>query len=65
MGTGSSTEQREEALDPAIHGAAVHDEAALREPLDNVGIAQAVADVPAHSQGNDLIGEGMVRESAR
>ncbi len=49
MGTGSFAEQRKKPLDPAVDGAAVDDEASLREPFDNVGITQAIADVPAHS----------------
>ncbi len=58
-------EQREETLDPTVDRAAVDDKAPLREPLDDVGIAQAIADVPAHSQRDDIIGKGMVREGAR
>ncbi len=41
-------EQGQEALDPAVNGAAVNDEAALREPLHDIGVAQAVAHLPAH-----------------
>ncbi len=63
--TCSCAKHRQEALDPAIDGAAVNVEAPLGEPLDDVGIAQAVPDVPTHSQGDDIIGEDMVREGAR
>jgi hypothetical protein len=49
VSTRSLPEQEEETLDPAIHGAAVNDEATLGKPFDNVGIAQAVADIPPHS----------------
>ncbi len=51
--------RREETLDPAVDGAAVDDEAALGKPLDNVGIAQAVADVPAHAQRDHVVRKGM------
>lgn len=64
MGTGSFLEQRGcppgAALDPAIDRAPVNDEAALREPLDDIRIAQPVADVPADRQGDHVIREGMV-----
>jgi hypothetical protein len=60
MSTGSFAEQREEALDPAIDGAAVHDEASLGKPLDDVGVAQSVANLPAHSQSDGIIGEALM-----
>ena len=43
-------EQREEALNPAENGTAVNDQAALGEPLDDVGVAQAVAHIPANGR---------------
>ena len=61
----SFAKQREEPLGPAVEGAPVHDEASLSEPLDNVGIAQAVANIPADRQGDHVVGEGMLREGAR
>ena len=54
MSTGSFAKQREEALDPAIHGAAVNNEAWLGEPFHDIGIAQAVANVPADRQSDDV-----------
>ena len=54
-----------QTLDPAVHGAPVNHETTLGKPLDNVGLAQPIANIPAHSQGNHVIWEGMVRECAR
>ena len=63
MRSRSFPEEREEALDPAVDGAPLNRETPLGKPFDNVGVAQAIAHVPAHSQGDDIIGEGMMRES--
>ena len=62
MRTGSFAKQWQETLDPAINRAAVHDKTALGEPLDKVGLTQAVADVPADRQGDDIIRKAMVRK---
>jgi hypothetical protein len=54
MSTGSRAEKRKKALNPTIDGAAVHDQASLGEPFDDIGIAQAVANVPADRQSDDV-----------
>lgn len=41
-------EERQEALHPAVDRAPIHDEATLSEPCDEIGITEAVADVPAY-----------------
>ena len=63
--TCSCAKHRQEALDPAIDGAAVNDETTLSKPLDDIGVTQAIPDVPAHSQGDHVVREGMVGESTR
>jgi len=62
VSTGSLLEQREEALNPAIDGAAVNDEPTFGEPLDDVGVTQSISDVPAHGQRDYIIREAVVRE---
>src|SRR3712207_4097813 len=54
-----------EALDPAIDRAPIDHDAPFGEPLHDVGVAQTVADVPSDGKSDHLIGEAMVRESAR
>jgi hypothetical protein len=61
----SFAKEREEPLDPAVDRAAVNNETALSELLDNISITQPVADVPPHRQCNHIIGEVMVRKRAR
>lgn len=63
MSAGSLTEEWQKPLDPAIHGAPVNHQASLGEPLDDIGGAQAVANVPANCQSDNIIGEGVVGES--
>ncbi len=58
----ADTEQGQEALHPTVNGAAIDGEATLGEPLDHIGVAQAVANVPAYSEGDDIIGETVMRE---
>ncbi len=65
MLTGSVSEERQKPLDPAIDGAAVNNKTTFCKPLHDIGIAQAVPDVPAYRQGNHIIGKAMVREGAR
>ncbi len=65
MSTSSITKQRKEAPNPAIDSAAVDDEATFSKPLDNIGVAQAVANVPAHSKGDDVVRKAMVRKGTR
>ena len=48
---------RQEALDPAADGAPVNDQAALGEPHDDIGRAQAVPDIPSHAYGDDIVGK--------
>ncbi len=65
MSTGNFRKQREEPLNPTIDRPAVSDEASLGEPLDDVSIAQAIADVPAHGHRDHIIRESVVREGTR
>ncbi len=65
IGAGGFPKQREQALDPALDGAAIHHEPAFSEPRDDVGVAEAIAHVPPHSYGDHIIREGMVRKGAR
>jgi hypothetical protein len=64
MRTGSFSEQRQEALNPAIDGATVDHKTTFSEPLDNVGVAQAIPNIPPDRQGDHVIREAVVRESA-
>ncbi len=64
MRTCGGLEQWQEALDPAIDRATVNDEAALREPLDDIRIAQTIANIPAHGHGNHVVWKAMVGEGA-
>lgn len=48
-------EQWQEALHPAIDRALVDEDAALRQPFADFGIAQAVADIPANREGDDVV----------
>ncbi len=43
--------------DPAIDG-----EATLRQPREHIGIAEAVAHLPVHSEGEEIVGKRVVRE---
>ncbi len=61
---GGILEQREEALHPAINGAAFDNEATLGEPLDDIGVAEPIFHIPADGYGNYVVGEGMVGERA-
>jgi hypothetical protein len=45
------TEQRQIALHPAIDGALVDQDGAFGQLLTELGVAQAVAHVPAHGEG--------------
>ncbi len=63
IGTSSFAEQREKPLDPTIDGAPIKHETSLGEPLDNIGLAQPIAHVPAYSKGDDIIREAVVGES--
>ncbi len=64
MGAGGFLQQREEALHPAINGAAIDDEAAFSEPFHDIRIAQAVPHVPADGQRDHIVGETMFGEGA-
>ena len=57
-------EKWKESLDPAVDRTAINDATTLGEPLHDVGVAQSIAHVPAYSQGDDIIGEGMIGEGA-
>ncbi len=63
VGSGGILEQGQKALDPPVNCAAIDDEAPFGEPLDDVGITEAITDVPAHGQGDYIIGEAVVGES--
>jgi hypothetical protein len=59
-------EERQAALHPPIHGALVDQDAALSQAFADFGIAQAVAHLPAHGHGadvlsNDPAGQGRAR----
>jgi hypothetical protein len=41
------SEERQEALHPAVDGAPIHDEPALGHPLDEVGVTDAIPHIPA------------------
>ncbi len=64
MTTGGILEQRQEALYPVVDGGAVDREAACSERLDYVSIAEAIAHVPPHSEGNQVVGEAAAGEGA-
>ena len=57
--------QREEALDPPVDCAAISREATLGKSLHDIGVAQAIADIPADRKGDHVVREGMVGESTR
>jgi hypothetical protein len=57
----SFAEEREEALTPAVDGAAVNHSTTFGKPLHPVSGAQPVATIPAYSQGDDIIREGTRR----
>ena len=50
---------------PAIDRAPIDHGATFGKPLRDIGVAQAIADVPPDGKSDHLIGEAMVRESAR
>ncbi len=50
VSAGSLCEKLHEALYPAVDGAPIDHEATLGEPFDNIGVAEAVADVPSGSK---------------
>src|SRR5215468_7043441 len=54
--------QRKEALHPAIDGALIDQDAALGQPLADLGVAQPVAHIRAHGQGDDVVWEAAARE---
>ena len=51
MRTDSVAEERRNRWTQAIDGAPVKDKTTFGEPLDNVGLAQAIADMPADRHG--------------
>ncbi len=62
MRTSGLLESGQEALHPAINRTTVDDEAALGEPLHDVGVAQAIPELPADGQGDHIVREGMPGE---
>ena len=61
---GSLHEEWQEAPHPAVDGTSVDHNPAFGEHLRNVGVTQAVADVPSDGKSDHLIGEAAARESA-
>jgi hypothetical protein len=59
---GGLEEQRRERLDPIEEGARVDGDAPLGEPLSDVSLAQALAQVPPHGQGDHLVREALPAE---
>ncbi len=59
---GGFRKQREEALHPAVHRAAINHEAALGEPRHDVRVAEAVAHGVADGHGTHVVEEAVVRE---
>ncbi len=55
MDTGGFLEERQEASDPAVDCATIHRHSTLVQPLDHICIAERVASVPAHSEGDQVI----------
>lgn len=60
MDTGSFAKQWQEPLDSTVDRATVHDKTTFGEPLDDVGVAQAVPNVPANCQSDNIIRETMM-----
>lgn len=57
MDTGGFLEERQEASDPAVDCATIHRHSTLVQPLDHICIAERVASVPAHGEGDQVIAE--------
>ena len=53
-----------ERLHPVVDRARVDDDVALGEPLGNLGVAQAVAHIPADGEGDHLVGKAAPGEGA-
>lgn len=51
-----------EGAHPIVDGARIDDDAAFGEPLADVGVAEAKAQLPADGEGNHLIGEAVTAE---
>ncbi len=47
---------------PIVDGARIDSDAAFSEPLADVGVAEAKAQLPAHGEGNYLVGEAVTAE---
>jgi hypothetical protein len=55
-------EQRQIALHPAVNGALIDQDAALGQPFTDFGVTEALAQIPADGQGDDVVREGATRE---
>jgi hypothetical protein len=55
-------EQRQIALHPAIDSALIDEDAALRQPFTDFGVAEAITHVPADGQGDDVVWKRATRE---
>ncbi len=64
IGTGSFLKQGEQALDPPIDRAAIHDETTFGDPRDDIRLAQAVAHGVADGHGTHVVGNAVMREGA-
>ena len=64
VAAGRLAQQRQVAPHPAVDRAPVDGQAALGEPFGDVGVAQAVVDLPANRQGDHLIGRAAPGEGA-
>ncbi len=62
MRRGSLLELWMGSLHPGVDGAAIDDEPTLGEPLDDIRVAQAIADIPPHRYCDHIIRERMVRK---
>ncbi len=60
IGTRRFPKPGKKALDPPIDGAAINTEPAFSEPLDDVGVAQAIVHRVAHGEGDDGVGKRVV-----
>jgi hypothetical protein len=54
---------RGDGLDPVIDSTGIDDDTALGEPLADVGVAEAVAQLPVDGERDDLIREAVATES--
>lgn len=56
--------QRSKLLHPVEHGERIHLDVSLGQPLDDIGITEPEAQIPAHGQADHRRREGMTREGS-